>query len=155
MELLKFKFIKLSAYTPILFLVAIGLSLVVFRLYPARIADNMILISIIGSLFFIAGTTIVILAERTHHSLFHLTQGLTCNDFAHGIYKYSRHPGTLGFLLLFFGFGFLINSQAVVAMAVLHFFLLSIVFIPLLEQEVAKHCGEPYHEYQQKVRMWL
>lgn len=154
-EKIQFKFLKLSVYTPILFLVAMGFSLLLFRLYPVRISHHPIIMTGIGIGLFVIGTLLVIFAERSRHNLFHFSQGLTCYDFATGIYKYSRHPGTLGFLLLFLGFAFLLNTQAVLFTVFLHFMLLSFIFIPLIEREIESQCGDSYREYKKMVRMWI
>jgi protein-S-isoprenylcysteine O-methyltransferase Ste14 len=154
-EKIQIKFLKLSVYTPTLFLVAIGFALLFFRLYPVRISYHLTIVTSIGIGLFIIGTILVILAERSRHNLFHFSEGLTCYDFSVGVYNHSRHPGTLGFLMLFLGFAFLLNSQAILITVFLHFLLLSLVFIPLIEREIEQNCGNPYKEYKKIVRMWI
>lgn len=151
----KFKFFKLSAYMPMLFLVAMGFSLLFFRLYPIRISHHFEITISIGVLLFILGSYLVIASEKTRHTMFAFSENLTCYDFATGIFKRSRHPGTLGFLLLFLGFACFLNSYAALFTVILHFLLLSFVFIPLMEREIIKYCGEPYVEYMHTVRMWI
>jgi protein-S-isoprenylcysteine O-methyltransferase Ste14 len=144
-SLAKFKFFKLSAYMPILFLVAIGFSLLFFRLYPVRITHHLEIIISIGVFLFIVGSALVLLSERTRHTMFEFSENLTCYDFATGIFKKSRHPGTLGFLLLFLGFACFLNSYAVLITVILHFMLLTFVMIPLIEH--SKFCDFKSKKY--------
>ena len=153
--MIKFKFFKVSSYIPLLFLVALGFSLLFFRLYPVRIFHSPMVSIGFGVLFFILGTILVIFSEFARHNMFSLHDEMTCNDFSTGVYKYSRHAGTFGFMLLFFGFGFFLNSMAVAIVGILHFILLSIVFIPLIERDIKKYCGDSYVEYCKNVRMWI
>lgn len=155
-EMIKFKFLKLSSYIPLLFLVALGFSLLFFRVFPVRIFHNPTIAVGLGIFFFIIGTTLAVLSELTRHRMFSImSDALTCEDFESGIYKYSRHAGTFGFLLLFFGFGFVLNSIAVIIVVFLHFVLLSLVFIPIIEHEMKKVCGDSYRKYCENVRMWI
>lgn len=154
-EMAKFRFFKLYAYMPMLFLVAMGFSLLFFRLYPVRISHHLEIMIGLGVLFFTIGSVLVILSEKKRHQMFDFSEGLVCYDFADGIFKKSRHPGTLGFLVLFLGFACFMNSYAVLYTVIFHFLLLSFVFIPLLEREFVHHCGESYTEYMRNVRMWL
>lgn len=151
----KFKLLQYSIYVPVLFLVALVFSLMFFRLWPVRLYDHGIVGVVFGSILFIIGTVIIILSEKSRHHNFFEQEGLVCDSFAKGIYKRSRHPGTFGFLLLFFGFACFLNSVAVLITVFLHFFLLSFIFVPVIERETARLCGDEYKKYQKKVRMWL
>ena len=98
----------------------------------------------------------VIWCEFSHHKLSQLFSGtLTCNELSRGIYKYSRHPGTIGFLLMLFGFGFIVNSSAIVLFAWFFSSVLSWLVIPVVERHMIAFCGDEYKEYCSKVRMWL
>ncbi len=154
-EMAKFKFFKLYAYMPILFLVAIGFSLLFFRIYPVRISHHLEIMIGLGALLFIIGSVLVVMSEKKRHNMFDFSENLTCYDFADGIFKKSRHPGTLGFIIIFLGFACFMNSYAVLYTIVLHFLLLSFLFIPLMEREIVKYCGDSYTEYMQSVRMWF
>ncbi len=152
---LKLKLMTKSTYLPIVFLVALGFSIFMFRFFPVRIVVSADAAIIIGVILFIIGTPLILLAERERHQLLNLSESFTCEEFFVGIYKYSRHPGTLGFMLLFFGFGFFLNSAAVIICAFIHMVLLTLVYIPLVEGDMVRLCGEGYEDYKKKVRMWL
>ena len=154
-ELIKFKFIKALSYLPLLFLVAFGFAFMMFQGFPNRVFSSAPISIGLGVIAFLIGTVLVLWSEKVRHRLFSKRDGLVCDDFAEGIYKYSRHPGTLGFLILFFGFGFFLNSMAFIMVGLAHFILLSFVFIPLVEHQIIKVCGDSYQEYRANVRMWL
>lgn len=150
----KFKFFKLSTYIPMLFLLVMGLSLIFFRLYPVRISYRIEVIVAIGIVLFIVGSLLIFLSEKTRNTLFDFSENLTCYDFAVGIYKKSRYPGAFGFILLFLGFACFLNSYAVLFTAIIFFFILSFIIIPIIEKKKIEYCGDAYREYMQMVRMW-
>lgn len=149
------KLLKNSTYLPILFLIALGFSLLVFRYFPQRILDNADLTVYLGFFLFIVGSPLILLAEQERTELLSLNEATTCHEFKTGIYKYSRHPGTLGFMLMFFGFGFFLNSITVIVCAIIHMIALTVLYIPWVEKDTLKICGDAYRQYQQQVRMWL
>lgn len=153
----KLKYYRISSfYIPILFVVALIGSLVLFRFFPHRLFDSSTIAVIMGIIFSVWGTIMVVWCEFSHHNLAQLFSGtLTCNDLSRGIYKYSRHPGTIGFLLMFFGFGFFVNSITIILVAWLVSSILSWVVIPIVENHMKAFCGEEYIKYCSKVRMWL
>ncbi len=154
-EMIKFKFIKVLSYLPVLFLVALGFGFLLFRVFPDRIFASGNVAIAFGVIFFLVGTVLVLFSEKARHTMFDRANTLTCQDFESGVYKYGRHPGVLGFLILLFGFGFFLNSMAIIVTGILHFILLSLVFIPLIEREIIKFCGDSYQDYKHAVRMWL
>lgn len=154
-HLLKMKLMKNSTYLPVLFLIALVFSLFVFRYFPMRIFNNINIPIYLGVILFAIGTPMILFAEQERHELLSFTESSVCNDFKRGIYKYSRHPGTLGFMLLFFGFGFFLNSVIVIVCAAIHMIALTILYIPWVENDTLKICGEGFKEYKKSVRMWI
>ncbi len=150
----KFKFFKLSTYIPMLFLVVMGLSLILFKMYPIRISHHIEIIIGIGAVLFILGSMLIFWSEKTRHTLFNFSENLTCHDFAIGIYKRSRSPGTFGFILLFLGFACFMNSYVVLFTVIVFFLILSFIVIPFIEKKKIEYCGDAYREYMQMVRMW-
>jgi len=151
----KFKLLKTSTYIPLFFLVALGFSLLFFRVWPVRFFDHGITGAVLGGIAIILGTVLVFWSEKSRHHNFFDKEALLCEDFSQGIYKKSRHPGTFGFLVIFLGFAFILNSTAVVVTVILHTLILSVIFIPLIEQETERLCGQEYKKYKDSVRMWL
>lgn len=153
----KLKYYKISSfYIPLSFVVALIVSLLLFRVFPHRLLASSTIAIILGVFFLVWGTIMVIWAEFSHHKLSQLFSGtLTCNDLSRGIYKYSRHPGTIGFLLMLFGFGFIVNSSSIILFAWFFSSILSWIVIPIVERHMAAFCGDEYKQYCSKVRMWL
>lgn len=153
----KLKYYKISSfYIPLSFIVSLVIALLLYRVFPHRLFDSSTLAIVMGVLFFVWGTGMVIWSEFSHHNLPQLFSGqLTCNDFARGVYKYSRHPGTIGFILLFFGFGFFVNSVTIIIMAWVIASILSWIVIPIVERHMKTFCGDAYNKYCENVRMWI
>lgn len=153
----KLKYYKLSSfYIPLLFVVSLIASLLLFRIFPHRLFDSSTVAIVMGIFFSTWGTVMVLWAEFSHHKLSELFAGtVTCTDLERGVYKYSRHPGTIGFLLMFFGFGFFVNSITIILFAWFISSVLSWIVIPIVERHMKTFCGEEYNKYCQNVRMWL
>lgn len=151
----KFNYFRIASYVPLSFLIALGFGLLFFRVFPDRLFNNALVSYVFAGIFFIIGTVMVILAEKERHTVFNQSAILVCNDFASGIYKKSRHPGSFGFILLFIGFSCIINAQALLITVSIHFILLSIILIPLVEKEILNYCGSEYQKYKDTVRMWI
>jgi protein-S-isoprenylcysteine O-methyltransferase Ste14 len=153
----RLKYYKLSSfYIPIIFVVSLILALLLFKVFPRRLFDSSLVAMIVGLFFLAWGTIMVIWTEFSHHNLSELFSGtLTATDLSRGVYRYSRHPGTIGFLLMFFGFGFFVNSITIVLFAWLISSLLSWFVIPVVERHMKVFCGDEYGKYCQNVRMWL
>lgn len=151
----KFNYFRIASYIPLSFLIALGFGLLFFRVFPDRLFDNALLSYIFSGIFFILGTALVFFAEKERHTVFTQSETLVCNDFASGVYKKSRHPVAFGFIILFIGLACIINAQALIITAIIHFILLSLILIPLLEKEILNYCGSEYQKYRDTVRMWI
>lgn len=153
----RLKYYKLSSfYIPIIFIVSLVVALLLFKVFPRRLFESATVAMAVGIFFLAWGTIMVIWTEFSHHNLNELFSGkLTAADLARGVYKYSRHPGTIGFLLMFFGFGFFINSITIVLFAWFISSVLSWTVIPVVEKHMKVFCGDEYGKYRENVRMWL
>lgn len=156
-EKAKLKYYKISSfYIPISFIVALVVSLLLFRVFPHRLLASSVIAVALGVFFLAWGSIMVIWCEFSHHKLSELFSGkLTREELSRGIYKYSRHPGTIGFLLILLGFGFIVNSSSIVLFTWFFSSILSWIVIPKVERYMAVFCGNEYKEYCSKVRMWL
>lgn len=153
----KLKYYKLSSfYIPLSFVVALIVSLLLFKIFPHRLIASSTIAIIVGIIFLAWGSIMVIWCEFSHHKLSQLFSGtLTCNELSRGVYKYSRHPGTIGFLLMLFGFGFIVNSSSIILFTWFFSSILSWIVIPIVERHMLAFCGDEYKEYCSKVRMWI
>ena len=66
-----------------------------------------------------------------------------------GIYKYIRHPQTLGEWPLFIAFSAFINSWLLVILSILYIVIYTPIMIYYEEIDLEKRFGEPYKKYKQ------
>ena len=93
-------------------------------------------------LFHRAGTTIKPFEEST--SL--VTQG---------VFRLSRNPMYLGFILLLAVAAFLMGSLAPFLVIPLFIFLIYTLFITIEEKMLTEKVGKSYLDYQKRVRRWI
>lgn len=73
-----------------------------------------------------------------------------------GPYAHIRNPIVLGYILMFFGVGFLLGSISLVIIITPLFFLLLILEIKLIEEpELEKRLGKEYLDYKKRVPMFI
>jgi protein-S-isoprenylcysteine O-methyltransferase Ste14 len=149
-------FMGIVSATPVLILAGIVLVYIMSIVFPVAISMKFrIPIILAGMLLIILGTATVFWANKIS-KLFHQSlSNMTCFDFMHGPYKFSRHPGALSMIMMLLGLSFVMNSFWGVIVTVGMFLLLTFVFIPLEEKSLISHCSESYLEYKKQVRMWL
>jgi len=73
-----------------------------------------------------------------------------------GLYSRIRNPMLLGWIIMLFGIGILLNSFSLVAIFAPFFTLLNVVYIKTIEEkEMEKKFGEEYLKYKQSVPMFV
>jgi len=72
-----------------------------------------------------------------------------------GIYKYSRNPMYLGFVILLFGISFVLGNLISFISPVFFFVVINWMFIPYEEEKMKVEIGLEYLEYIKKVRRWI
>jgi len=72
-----------------------------------------------------------------------------------GPFRVTRNPMYLGFVLLLIGVFFLTRSAFFLIPPVIFFLLMNFVLIPFEENLMTEHFGQPYRDYQKRVRRWL
>ena len=73
-----------------------------------------------------------------------------------GLYSRIRNPMVLGWVVMLFGVGILLNSISLVAIFAPFFTLLNVVYLKTIEEkEMEKKFGEEYLKYKQRVPMFL
>ena len=72
-----------------------------------------------------------------------------------GLYKYSRNPMYLGFVILILGIWILMGSLSTLFVAILFIVVTDLYYIRFEEEMLNKKFGKAYHEYQKKVRRWI
>jgi protein-S-isoprenylcysteine O-methyltransferase Ste14 len=72
-----------------------------------------------------------------------------------GVFRYTRHPMYLGFVIIISGIAIAVNSLALLVAAVLEAMLLQVVVINLEDQFLLEVFGSDFENYQQHTRPWI
>jgi protein-S-isoprenylcysteine O-methyltransferase Ste14 len=72
-----------------------------------------------------------------------------------GLYRRSRNPMYVGFVILQAGLSILSGNILALLWPVLFFLVIARMFIPYEEEKMEKSFGRDYLQYKQKVRRWL
>ncbi|MDF3029106.1 MAG: Isoprenylcysteine carboxyl methyltransferase family protein [Fluviicola sp.] len=74
----------------------------------------------------------------------------------HGLFKYSRNPIYLGFVIALFGVWILLSGNLFSLFGVMFFFLIAnFGYIPYEEKQMETIFGQEYLAYKNKVRRWI
>jgi protein-S-isoprenylcysteine O-methyltransferase Ste14 len=110
-----------------------------------------------GIALFILSVAIVFLARRqfvahgTHLNPYRPVEALVVD----GIYRFSRNPIYVAFLLVVVAFALWTNSIWFLLATVIAFFLLHFGVVKREERYLSDKFGEPYATYRRRVRRWL
>lgn len=151
-------FMGIVSASPVLFLIGLSLSFLIYTKFPAPLfksADVMNIMSAVGGVMILMGTVLAFAAQKISRKVSSPDFKATTEGLMQGPYKYSRHPGSLSLLIMYLGFVFVINSLAMLVVTVALISLLSFYFIPLEERVISGLAPEAYAEYKKRVRMWL
>lgn len=72
-----------------------------------------------------------------------------------GVYRYSRHPMYLGFVLILLGISLLLGSISPYVVVLIFAILMEIVFIRVEEEMLNETFQEEWRQYKSKVRKWI
>ncbi len=73
-----------------------------------------------------------------------------------GLYSQIRNPMLLGWFILLFGLGILLNSISLIFIFTPIFILVNILYLKTIEEkEMEKKFGEQYLEYKESVPMFI
>jgi len=149
---------QIVAPPPLLALVCIGLAFLArhFNQLPIFTSGRSFEIGI-GAACFVAAVAIVFVARRqmiavgTHPNPYRHTMAIT----ATGVYRFSRNPIYIAFLLVLVGFAFCANSWWFVVADGLFFLLLQFGVVRQEERYLTGKFGETYLTYCSQVRRWI
>lgn len=154
-------FVNIVSIAPVLYLVGLGVSFLLYVLFPiplfgasfaeAVLETGVVVIGLATGLVFWAQH----ISRQGAHRKKEIIYAPTCRDFMRGPYRYTRHPGALGLMLMFAGFVLVTNSLVLVIILGLFIILETFWFIPMEEKTYMDECPGVYAEYKTKVRMWL
>lgn len=151
-------FFGIVSASPVLFLLGLVISFLLYLKIPAPISQNVLVSNSIvsfGAILILAGTALAFAAQKVSRIVARPSTKATCPDLMRGPYAHSRHPGSLSLIIMYIGFALVVNSWTMLAFAGLMILLLTLVFVPLEEKTIMEFCPEAYTEYKKKVRMWL
>lgn len=151
-------FLGIMSVSPILFLLGLTLSFVLFYNYPQPLVTNPAFadaVTAFGAILILLGTSLAFAAQRVSRIVTDPKYKATCPDLMQGPYAHSRHPGTLSLMIMYVGFTLVVNSLVMGGLALVLIALLSLVFVPAQEKIISELCPEAYAEYKKKVRMWI
>jgi len=111
---------------------------------------NYSLVPILGILFLIIGTVLIIWAQGTSRNL--KKENLKKETFFNGPYRYTRTPTNFGLFFLILGFGYVVHSPFIILLDLVAFFIAKFIFLNKEEKILAEKYGAPYLEYKKIVR---
>lgn len=87
-------------------------------------------------------------AGRAAFGSFRRTWGLDCERLVtHGIYRYSRHPQSIGSIFVLAGTG-LVGGSSVALLLAAELLLAAMLWLPIEERFLARRFGEDYRRYR-------
>lgn len=139
---------------PLLFFITgVALHLTIWRVQPLPQIWNLAIgIIIVLCAVAIALSSFRAFKKRDESLAIHIP---TQNLVSHGIYKISRNPVYLSFILVAIGLGCILNSLAVILSALPSFVALNWYTVPKEERYLRRKLGEEYEDYCRRVRRWL
>lgn len=150
------KFFHFATYMPILFLLMLGVAISIYAVIPMHFFNQKSHLStlIIGGILFIIGSGIVIATEVIKQPFMEIVHSREYRDFMRGMYRFSRHPITIGFIAMFLGIGFILNSFSFIVIAMVFSGIMASIIVPRYEEAMAA-LSQTYNEYRKHVRRWL
>lgn len=150
------QFFHFATYMPVMFLVMLGFALGMYAVLPMHFTGTKThpVTMALGITLFVIGTGIVIATEVVKQPFMKAAQSHEYQEFMHGMYRFSRHPITIGFLAMFFGIGFVLNSLSFVIMSLVFSMIVAVIVVPRYEQAMVA-LSQTYDEYRKHVRRWI
>jgi protein-S-isoprenylcysteine O-methyltransferase Ste14 len=145
-----------KVYPPTYLLVAIILILILhFTIPVATIIRNPL--SLIGLFPLLIGVALNLIADRdfkrSQTTVKPYEESATL--LTEGVYRYSRHPMYLGFVLILLGISLLLGSISPYVVVLFFAILMEVVFIRSEEEMINETFQEEWRQYKSKVRKWI
>lgn len=153
----KLKYQRMATQGPLIFLAFLILGFLVKTFFDLPLLHEEIVMPL-GAVLLVLGTLLLYFAERARFSKHtELKTGIhhTFNQMMRGAYKFSRHPGYLAILMMFFGIAGIANSLILFALGVVVCVLFTWIIIPREESLVLGLTEGEYEKYRASVRMWF
>ncbi len=141
---------------PALFLISILIMMLLWRLVPIN-RNFTFPVSLAGLALLILGLGLTILGSRKFQQV-----GTNINTFNEpdvlvkdGLFRYSRNPMYLGFVIALLGVSALLGSLSTLAVVIVFFVITDRWYIAFEERAMAKKFGEEYEKYKSQTRRWI
>ena len=146
-------------FPPGVYLLAIGLGWLLHRFWPLRLfpLDWALLRWVAGAAIFVVGVLLASWADLVFHRAgttpipFRPTTALAFG----GPYRFTRNPMYLGLAIVQVAAAVLADSVWILALLPLSVWVIRRAVIDKEEAYLTRRFGEPYREYQTRVRRWL
>jgi len=145
-----------SVLPPTYLFVAIVIMLVLHFLFPGA---KLITLpwNLLGAVPLVLGIAMNLIADRAFKKV-----GTTVKPYeesttliTEGVFRMSRHPMYVGFVLILFGIAIFVGSLTPYAVILIFAILMGVVFIRVEERMLEETFGETWMEYKKKVRRWI
>lgn len=112
---------------------------------------------LLGGIPLVIGAVLAIAADNAFKRVGTAVQplGKTTTLVTTGMFRISRHPMYLGFVLFLLGAAMMLGSLMPLTVAALFAVLIEVVFVRFEERKMEDQFGEAWREYKRKVRRWL
>jgi protein-S-isoprenylcysteine O-methyltransferase Ste14 len=145
-----------KVYPPTYLLVAINLILILHFTIPVAIIVRNPL-NLIGLFPLLIGVALNLIADRdfkrSQTTVKPYEESATL--LTEGVYRYSRHPMYLGFVLILLGISLLLGSISPYVVVLFFAILMEVVFIRAEEEMINETFQEEWRQYKSKVRKWI
>ncbi|MDP4093298.1 MAG: isoprenylcysteine carboxylmethyltransferase family protein [Bacillota bacterium] len=141
---------------PTLFMICIGLMVLIGLLFPICIIINFPY-NLIGILVIVPGIAISAAGENLfkHSNTTVMTFDEPTCLVLHGLYRFSRNPMYLGFVLALLGLWIVFSSISSFLVIIVFVILVDFFYIRFEEAALNKKFGKEYLEYTKRVRKWI
>ncbi len=145
-----------KVFPPTYLLVAIILILLLHFTFPvATIVRNPL--NLIGLFPLLIGVALNLIADRDFKRYQTTVKPYeeSATLLTEGVYRYSRHPMYLGFVLILLGISLLLGSISPYVVVLIFSILMELVFIRVEEDMLNETFQEEWRQYKSKVRKWV
>ena len=115
-------------------------------------AGSGLLLMVLGGAVALAG---VMQFRRAHTTVDPREPNKTTSLVTDGVYRFSRNPMYLGFVLMLTGWSFVLGSLVTIALAAAYAAYIDVFQIRPEEAALRAHFGAAFDAYRQRVRRWI
>lgn len=107
---------------------------------------------VIGTIIIVISSALILWSQKTSKKFRDTEKRGGVRNFTKGPYRYSDNPTSFALALLTIGFGFLVNSLAVVALSAIGYWISFAVYEQKKQKIMANKYKEEYVDYKKKIK---